>query len=97
MTEMTTAVSHTPTPAKTTQSFVINLVDLPRCDQNSAAVRSTQSIILNDIPAPPPLAENSDAVTEIEGLVAAAAGSTSTTLQNCHLIYQNLMFCTVSS
>jgi hypothetical protein len=50
--------------------FVINLVDLPCCDQISAAVPSTQSIILNDIPAPPPLAENSDAVTEIEGLVA---------------------------
>ncbi len=68
-----------PNSGKDYSIVVINLVDLPCCDQNSAAVLSTQSIILNDIPAPPPLAENSDAVTEIEGLVAAAAGSTSTT------------------
>jgi hypothetical protein len=98
MTEMTTAVSHTPTPATTTPSFVINLVDLPHCDQNSAAVPSTQSIILNDIPAPPPLAENSDAVTEIKGLVAAAAGSTSTTttklppnLSKSNVLYSEFM------
>jgi hypothetical protein len=98
MTEMTTTVSHTPTPAKTTQSFVLNLVDSPHCDQNSAAVPSTQSIILNDIPAPPSLAENSDAVAEIEGLVAAAAGSTSTrttklppNLSKSNLLYSEFM------
>jgi hypothetical protein len=76
---MTTAVSRTPILAKSTQLFVINLVDSPCCDQHSVAVPSTQAFILNDILAPPPLAETSNAVTEIKGLVAAAAGSTSTT------------------